>query len=172
MRTFAESWQEDEIVHGVLAQLPWYHHLALLDKLDNRETRLWYASKAVEHNWSRNILVMQIESRQLERTGKAVTNFEATLPKPDSDLARESLKDPYRFGFLELSEEAQEREIEHALVQHVTKFLLEPGAGFAFVGRQFLLDVGGDEFKIDLLFYHLKLRCYVVIELKAGKFKP
>lgn len=107
-----------------------------------------------------------------QRQGAAVTNFEARLPKPNSDLARESIKDPYRFDFLDLTDEAQEREIEHALVQHVTQFLLELGAGFAFVGRQVLLQVGEEEFFIDLLFYHLKLRCYVVIELKAGKFKP
>jgi predicted nuclease of restriction endonuclease-like (RecB) superfamily len=172
MRAFAEAWPEEEIVQGVLGQLPWYHQLALLDKLPGPETRLWYAAKAIEHNWSRNILVMQIESRLLERSGTAVTNFALTLPKPESDLARESLKDPYRFDFLGLGEEAQEREIEHALIKHVTDFLLELGAGFAFVGRQVLLDVGGEEFFIDLLFYHLKLRCYVVIELKAGKFKP
>lgn len=161
-----------EFVQAPLAQLPWYHHIALLDKLKSREDRLWYAAKAVEHNWSRNILVMQIESRLKERSGAAVTNFSHTLPKPDSDLARESLKDPYRFDFLGLTEESQEREIEKALVKHVTDFLLELGAGFAFVGRQVLLDVGGEEFFIDLLFYHLKLRRYVVIELKAGKFKP
>ena len=146
--------------------------MALLDKLPGPQTRRWYAAKAIEHNWSRNVLVMQIESRLLERSGKAVTNFSASLPKPQSDLARESLKDPYRFDFLGLTEEAHEREIEHALVKHVTEFLLELGAGFAFVGRQVLLDVDGDEFFIDLLFYHLKLRCYVVIELKGGKFKP
>ena len=116
--------------------------------------------------------VMQIETRLMERSGSAVTNFEASLPKPQSDLARESLKDPYRFDFLGLTDEAQEREVEHALVKHVTEFLLELGAGFAFVGRQVMLNVGGDEFFIDLLFYHLKLRCYVVIELKGGKFKP
>ena len=159
-------------VQAALYKLPWYHHIALLEKLQNREDRLWYAQKAIEHNWSRNILVMQIETRLMERSGTAVTNFEFTLPKPESDLARESLKDPYRFDFLGLGEEAQEREIEKALVKHVTDFLLELGAGFAFVGRQVLLDVGGEEFFIDLLFYHLKLRCYVVIELKAGKFKP
>ena len=159
-------------VQAALHKLPWYHHIALLEKLQNREDRLWYAAKAIEHNWSRNILVMQIETRLMERSGTAVTNFSLTLPKPQSDLARESLKDPYRFDFLGLGEEAQEREIEHALVKHVTDFLLELGAGFAFVGRQVLLDVGGEEFFIDLLFYHLKLRCYVVIELKAGKFKP
>ena len=172
MRAFAEAWPDAEFVQGVLAQLPWYHQLALLDKLADAETRRWYASKAIEHNWSRNVLVMQIETGLRERSGTAVTNFAVCLPKPQSDLARESLKDPYRFDFLGLTEEAQEREIENALVKHVTKFLLELGAGFAFVGRQVLLDVGGDEFFIDLLFYHLKLRCYVVIELKGGKFKP
>ncbi len=172
MRAFAEAWPEAEFVQAVLAQLPWYHQLALLDKLSSPDVRRWYAAKAIEHNWSRNVLVMQIETRSIERSGSAVTNFEASLPKPQSDLARESIKDPYRFNFLGLTDEAQEREVEHALVKHVTEFLLELGAGFAFVGRQVLLDVGGDEFFIDLLFYHLKLRCYVAIELKAGKFKP
>lgn len=172
MRAFAEAWPDADFVQAVLAQLPWYHQLALLDKLPGPETRRWYAIKAIEHSWSRNILVMQIETRLLERSGKAVTNFEASLPAPQSDLAHESLKDPYRFDFLGLSTDAQERAVEDALVKHVTEFLLELGAGFAFVGRQVLLDVGGDEFFIDLLFYHLKLRCYVVIELKGGKFKP
>lgn len=172
MRAFAEAWPDAEFVQEVLAQLPWYHQLALLDKLSGPAARRWYAAKAIEHNWSRNVLVMQIETRLLERTGKAVSNFDVNLPRPQSDLARESIKDPYRFDFLGLTDEAQEREIENALVKHVTEFLLELGAGFAFVGRQVLLDVGGDEFFIDLLFYHLKLRCYVVIELKGGKFKP
>ena len=172
MRAFAEAWPDDEFVQAVLAQLPWYHQLALLDKLSTPEARRWYAAQAIQHNWSRNVLVMQIETRLLERSGSAVTNFEASLPKPQSDLARESLKDPYRFDFLGLTDEAQEREVEHALVKHVTEFLLELGAGFAFVGRQVMLNVGGDEFFIDLLLYHLKLRCYVEIELKGGKFKP
>jgi len=172
MRAFAEAWPDALFVQEVLAQLPWYHQLALLDKLPGPQTRRWYAAKAIEHNWSRNILVMQIETRLLDRSGKAVTNFTANLPSPQSDLARESLKDPYRFDFLGLTDKAQEREVEHALVKHVTEFLLELGAGFAFVGRQVLLDVGGDEFFIDLLFYHLKLRCYVVIELKAVPFDP
>lgn len=172
MRAFAEAWPEDVIVQQAAAQLPWGHNLVLLDRLTTAEERIWYAARAIEHNWSRNILNIQIETRLRERSGTAVTNFEASLPKPQSDLARESLKDPYRFDFLGLTDEAQEREIEHALVKHVTDFLLELGAGFAFVGRQVLLDVGGDEFFIDLLFYHLKLRCYVVIELKGGKFKP
>lgn len=168
----AAQLEPDGFVQAPLHKLPWGHHRILLDKLKIREEREWYLKKAIEHNWSRNILVMQIESRLIERSGGAITNFALTLPKPESDLARESLKDPYRFDFLGLGEEAQEREIETALVKHVTDFLIELGAGFAFVGRQVLLDVGGEEFFIDLLFYHLKLRCYVVIELKAGKFKP
>ena len=172
MRAFAEAWPDQEFVQAALAQLPWYHQLALLDKLGTAEERQWYAAQAIQHNWSRNILVMQIETRLMERQGNTLTNFEQRLPKPQSDLARESLKDPYRFDFLGLTDDAQEREVESALVRHVTKFLLELGAGFAFVGRQVLIDVGGDEFYIDLLFYHLKLRCYVVIELKGGKFKP
>ncbi|WP_372874286.1 YhcG family protein [Pseudomonas sp.] len=172
MRAFAEAWPEAEFVQQAVAQLPWGHNLVLLDRLNTAIERRWYAAKAIEHNWSRNVLNIHIETRLLERSGTAVTNFDVNLPKPQSDLARESLKDPYRFDFLGLSDEAQEREIEHALVKHVTEFLLELGAGFAFVGRQVLLDVGGDEFFIDLLFYHLKLRCYVVIELKTGKFKP
>ncbi|WNL42891.1 PDDEXK nuclease domain-containing protein [Halomonas sp. PAMB 3264] len=172
MRAFAEAWPEPAFVQEVLAQLPWYHQLALLEKLSDPESRCWYAYEAIQHGWSRNVLVMQIETRLLERQGAAVTNFEASLPKPQSDLARESLKDPYRFDFLGLSAESQERDVEEALVRHVTEFLLELGAGFAFVGRQVLLDIGGEEFFLDLLFYHLKLRCYVVIELKTGKFKP
>ncbi len=172
MRAFAEAWPKSEFVQQAAAQLPWGHNVVLLDKLPGPETRRWYIAQVLEHNWSRNTLVMHIENRLLERSGKAVSNFATHLPKPQSDLARESLKDPYRFDFLSLTRDAQERDIENALIKHVTDFLLELGAGFAFVGQQVLLDVGGDEFFVDLLFYHLKLRCYVVIELKAGKFKP
>ena len=172
MRAFAEAWQDGEFVQGVLAQLPWYHQLALLDKLGDTESRHWYAAKALEHGWSRNVLVMQIESQLRQRQGGAVTNFPTRLPAPQSDLAHESLKDPYLFDFLGLTEQAQEREIEKALIQHITRFLLELGAGFAFIGQQYRLEVGGDEFFVDLLFYHLKLRCYVVVELKATPFKP
>ena len=172
MRAFAEAWPDKQIVQQAVGQLPWGHNLMLLSKLKTAEERLAYAQKALENGWSRNVLVMQIETGQLKRQGMAITNFEQRLPKRRSDLARESLKDPYRFDFLGLGEEAREREIESALVKHVTEFLLELGAGFAFVGQQFHLEVGGDDFFIDLLFYHLKLRCYVVIELKAGDFKP
>ncbi len=172
MRAFAEAWPDEAIVQGALAQLPWYHHLALLDKLTDEKERCWYAEKAIEHGWSRNVLVIQIERRMYKRSGKAITNFTVQLPAFLSDLARESLKDPYRLDFLGLGEDAQERAIEEAIVHHITRFLLELGAGFAFVGRQVHIEVGGDDFFMDLLFYHLKLRCYVVIELKAGPFKP
>jgi predicted nuclease of restriction endonuclease-like (RecB) superfamily len=172
MRAFAEAWPDEQIVQQAVGQLPWGHNLVLLTRLKQPEQRLAYAQAAIEQGWSRNVLNIHIETRLLERTGKAVTNFAERLPPPGSDLARESLKDPYLFDFLDVGKEADEREIESALVEHITQFLLELGAGFAFVGRQVLLDVGGDEFFIDLLFYHLKLRCYVVIELKTGKFKP
>ena len=172
MRAFAEAWQDEAIVQQAVGQLPWGHNLVLLTKLKEPVERLFYAHKAIEHNWSRNVMVMQIETRLIERQGKAITNFELRLPKPQSDLAIESLKDPYCFDFLTLTDHAQEREIENALVKHVTAFLLELGAGFAFVGQQVNIEVGGDDFFIDLLFYHLKLRCYIVIELKTGDFKP
>jgi predicted nuclease of restriction endonuclease-like (RecB) superfamily len=172
MRAFAQAWPEADFVQGVLAQLPWYHQLALLDKLGTEDDRRWYAAKALEHGWSRNVLVMQIETGARRRSAQAVTNFNERLPAPLSDLARESLKDPYRFDFLGLTDEAQERDIESALVRHISRFLLELGAGFAFVGRQVHIEVGGDDFYMDLLFYHLKLHCYVVVELKAGAFKP
>jgi predicted nuclease of restriction endonuclease-like (RecB) superfamily len=172
MRAFAEAWPDGAIHQQPVGELPWGHNLVLLTRLKDRNARLAYAHAALAHGWSRNVLDHHIDLGTVERSGKAVTNFEQRLPKSQSDLARESLKDPYRFDFLSLGEEAREREIETALVKHVTQFLLELGAGFAFVGRQRLLDVGGDEFFIDLLFYHLKLRRYVVIELKATKFKP
>jgi predicted nuclease of restriction endonuclease-like (RecB) superfamily len=160
------------IVQAPLAQLSWYHHVALLDKLRNARDRLWYAAKAVEHGWSRNILALQIESGLHQRQGKAVTNFKATLPPAQSDLAQGITKDPYLFDFLTLRDDANERAVENALVGQVEKFLLELGAGFALVGRQLHLDVGDQDFYLDLLFYHLKLRCFVVIDLKAREFTP
>ena len=172
MRAFAEAWPDAEIVQQAVGQLPWGHNLVLLTKLKTQDMRLAYAQAAIEHGWSRNTLNIHIETRRLERSGQAITNFVERLPMPGSDLAQQSLKDPYLFDFLDVGSEADEREIESALVKHITQFLLELGAGFAFVGRQVHLEVGGDDFFIDLLFYHLKLRCYVVIELKAEKFKP
>jgi len=172
MRAFAEAWPDDKFVQEVLAQISWYHNITLLDKVKSPEDRQWYAIAAIEHGWSRNVMVIQIESNLHARQGKAITNFDAQLPSPQSDLARQTLKDPYLFDFLSLGAEAKEREVEDALTSHITRFLLELGAGFSYVGRQIHLDVGGDDFYLDLLFYHLKLRCYVVIELKAGAFKP
>ena len=152
--------------------LPWGHNCVLIEKLKDQGSRSWYAAKTLEHGWSRTILTVQIESGLYAREGKAVTNFSATLPKPQSELAQQSLKDPYLFDFLTLHDDAIERDLEQGLVDHVQKFLLELGAGFAFVGRQVHLTVGEDDFYIDLLFYHLKLRCFVVIDLKMKKFTP
>lgn len=172
MRKFAEAWQDKQIVQQAVALLPWGHNLVLLDKFSDNETRLWYAQKAIEHGWSRNVLVHQIESGLLERTGQAVNNFSQTLQKIHSDLATQTFKDPYIFDFLSLGETYHERELETALTEHIMAFLLELGTGFAFVGKQRHIEVGGDDFYIDLLFYHLQLRCYIVIELKTGDFRP
>jgi predicted nuclease of restriction endonuclease-like (RecB) superfamily len=153
-------------------EIPWGHNIVLLFKLEHPILRLWYAQKTIEHGWSRAVLVHQIESGLHERQGKAVTNFDRTLPPLQSDLARQALKDPYVFDFLSLAEDAAERELEQGLLTHIRTFLLELGTGFAFVGQQHHLEVGGDDFYIDLLFYHLRLRCYVAIDLKVEPFKP
>ena len=153
MRAFAEAWPEESIVQQAAAQIPWFHNCVLLDKVKAPKERLWYIEQATQHGWSRNVLVLQIESRLYRRQGKAITNFRATLPKTQSDLAQQLLKDPYNFDFLTLSDEAQEKDLESGLVQHIRKFLLELGVGFAFVGSQYPLEVGGDEFRIG--FRHL-----------------
>ena len=171
MRKFAETWLDGSIVQAVLAQISWYHNIALLEKIKNKEQRLFYAKSAFENGWSRNVLVVQIETKLYARMGKGTNNFEATLPESGSDMANQIFKDPYIFDFLGNVEVKKEIELEHKLVDHIEKFLLELGQGFAFVGRQVHIEVGGDDFYIDLLFYHLHLRCYVIIELKAGKFK-
>jgi len=179
MRAFASAWPDysanlatSVIVQQAVGQLPWGHNLVLITKLKNREQRLQYAQKIQDNGWSRNVLVHQIENKLIEREGQAVTNFSENLSEGHSELARQTLKDPYIFDFLSLAENAKERDIEAALTQHISQFLLELGAGFAFVGKQVHLEVGGDDFYLDLLFYHLKLRCYIVIELKTGDFKP
>ncbi|HRO60410.1 MAG TPA: PDDEXK nuclease domain-containing protein [Burkholderiaceae bacterium] len=172
MRAFAEAWSEAAIDQQAVGQLPWGHNVLLLARLKNPELRLRYAEQAVRDGWSRMTLELQIKNRLLERQGQAVTNFSARLPEPHSNVARESLKDPYLFDFLGLGEDAFERDIENALIRHIARFLLELGTGFAFVGRQQRIEVAGDEFFIDLLFYHTRLKCYVVVELKAGAFKP
>lgn len=172
MRRFADTWRDPEFVQQPAARLPWFHICTVMDKLQTVDEREWYMRQAIEHGWSRNVLVHQIESRLLERQGNATTNFVKTLPAPHSELAQQTLKDPYIFDFLGIGAEAHERDIEQALTQHISQFLLELGAGFAFVGKQVHLEIGGQDFYLDLLFYHLKLRCYLVIELKAGDFKP
>lgn len=172
MRKFAETWSDNKIVQEELAQISWYHNLALIEKLKDPKLRLWYAKQTIENGWSRNILVTQIKSGLHKRIGKTANNFEATLPPADSDMANQIFKDPYLFDFLGTATVRKEAELEQKLIEHLEKFLLELGQGFAFVGRQVHIEVGGDDFYIDLLFYHLKLRCYVVIELKAGKFCP
>jgi len=172
MRTFADAWPDRAIVQEVLAQITWYHNLALLEKADDSKIRLWYANKTLEYGWSRNILAIQIETRLHERQGKAISNFPAALPPADSDMAAQIFKDPYIFDFLGTADPRREAELEQKLIDHIQRFMLELGQGFAFVGRQVPLEVSGSDFYLDLLFYHLKLRCYVVIELKAGKFEP
>jgi predicted nuclease of restriction endonuclease-like (RecB) superfamily len=172
MRALAEAYPDEPIVLQVIAQIPWGHNQSLLNKLNSPEQRLWYARKAVEFGWSRSILELQIDTNLFARQGGAITNFDRTLPPEQSDLSRELLKDPYNFEFLTLADEVQERDLERALVERIRDFLLELGVGFAFVGSQYRLEVDGDEYFIDLLFYHLKLHRYVVIDLKVTEFKP
>ena len=155
-----------------VAEIPWGHNLVLLAKLKTPLIRLWYAHKAIEHGWSRAVLTHHIETQLHEREGKAVTNFQRTLPPPQSDLAEQTLKDPYNFDFLTLHSDAHERDLEQGLLDHIQKFLLELGVGFAFVGRQYHMEISGQDYYLDLLFYHLRLRCYVVIDLKMKAFEP
>jgi predicted nuclease of restriction endonuclease-like (RecB) superfamily len=157
---------------SILCKIPWGHHNVILSKCKTIEEAEFYIKQTIQNNWSRNILEIQIESKLIERQGKAITNFEVTLPKSQSDLAKETLKDPYKFGFVTLESEVQELQLEKSLTDNITHFLLELGKGFAFVGRQYPLLVGKKDRKIDLLFYHLKMHCYVVIDLKMGEFEP
>ncbi len=172
MRAFAEAYPDEEFVQRYAAQIPWRHNQVLLEKLKSLKERQWYAQQSLENGWSRDVLIMQIESGLFHRQGSAITNFERTLPKLQSDLAQSLIKDPYNMEFLTLAEDAQERDLERALVERMRDFLLEMGLGFSFVGSQYRLEVDGEEFFVDLLFYHLKLRCFVVIDLKMKEFKP
>ena len=172
MRKFALCWPDYEVVQRVVAQIPWRTNITLLDKLEGEEERIWYAEKTIENGWSKTILELQIKSKLMERTGKTVNNFSAALPPLDSDMANQIFKDSYLFDFLGTDMPRREMEIERKLTEHIQNFLLELGQGFAFVGRQVHMEVGDQDFYIDLLFYHLKLRCYVVIELKACDFEP
>ena len=174
MAKVAATYPDAEFVQQVVAQIPWGHNVVLLDKVADAEERNWYIEACRKNGWSRNVLVHQIESGLYQRQALAekISNFERRLPSPQSELAVQTMKDPYIFDFIPFKEDMVERDIERALVQDVTKLLLELGTGFAFLGNQYHLNVGGDDFYIDLLFYNLNLRCYVVIELKTGEFKP
>ena len=172
MRAFAEAWPDEAIVQQVVAKLPWGHNVRLLDYANTPSEREWYARAAIENGWSRNVLVHQIESGLYARQGKAVTNFRRALRAPESDLAAQMLKDPYNFDFLTLADDARERDLQRGLLQHLRDFLLELGVGFAFVGSQVHIEVGGEDYYLDLLFCHLRLRRFVVVELKLGSFQP
>lgn len=176
---FIKQWSgfyaaQPENVKQLVAQIPWGHNVLIIQRIKDLSEALWYVRKTLENGWSRNVLGLQIETQLYDRQAgvEKIENFDRRLPAPQSDLAREALKDPYVFDFLDLGAEAHEREIERNLIEHITKFMLELGKGFAFVGKQYHLEVGGEDFYIDLLFYHLKLHCYVAIELKNGRFKP
>jgi predicted nuclease of restriction endonuclease-like (RecB) superfamily len=172
MRAFAEAYPDESIVQQAVGQIPWGHNVRILDMVKDQKLRLWYVQQTIVNGWSRNVLGMQIESRLHERQGGAITNFEVALPKPQSDLAQQLLKDPYNFNFLTIDQDAQERDLENALVYHIRDFLLELGLGFAFLGSQYPMEVDGKEYRLDLLFYHIHLRCFVVIDLKMGEFQP
>ena len=174
MAKFSAMFPDEKFVQEVLAQITWYHNIALMDKVKDANKYIWYAKEAIENGWSRNVLVHQIESGLHERQEivKKISNFEKLLPASQSELAKQTMKDPYVFDFIPFKEDMIERDIENALVKDITALLLELGTGFAFIGNQYHLNVGGDDFYIDLLFYNLNLRCYVVIELKTGDFKP
>ena len=172
MRGFAVAYPDEAFVQEVLAQITWYHNITLLSKAKDSKEREWYIRQTIQQGWSRNVLVHQIESGLFNRQGNAVTNLERTLPAPQSELVSEVLKDPYNFDFLTLGKEFSERDLHQSLLTHIRDFLMELGVGFAFVGSEHHLEVGDQDFYIDLLFYHLHLRCYVVIELKVGNFIP
>lgn len=172
MLSFAKVWSDTAILQQLVAKLPWGHNLVLLSKLKTQHEREWYAKSIIEHGWSRNVLVHQIETRLHKRQGAAITNFSKTLPAPQSELAQQMLKDPYVFGFMSLDREAKERDLENGLVEHVQRFMMELGKGFGYMGRQYHLEAGGQDYYLDLLFYNAKLHCYVVIDLKIDDFKP
>jgi predicted nuclease of restriction endonuclease-like (RecB) superfamily len=172
MRAFAEAWPDRAIVQQLAAQIPWGQNCVLLDRLKDATTRAFYIRKTVEHGWSRSVLIHQLDTNLHKRLGKAPSNFALTLPSPQSDLAREILKDPYIFKPAPLDESATERALEKALLDRLKDFLIEMGAGFAFVGNQYRVEVDGDEFFLDMVFYHTRLHCYVVIDLKIGDFEP
>jgi predicted nuclease of restriction endonuclease-like (RecB) superfamily len=175
MKKWFEFYSQSEIdiekIQQLVGQIPWGHNVVIISKSKNIEEAIFYSNKTIENNWSRSVLLHQIELNLYERHGKAITNFTETLPTPHSELTTETLKDPYKFDFLTLQEKALEKDIEIQLVKHITSFLLELGTGFSFVGQQVPVKIDNQDFYIDLLFYHIKLKCYVVVELKAIEFK-
>jgi predicted nuclease of restriction endonuclease-like (RecB) superfamily len=172
MQTFAKCYPDFEFTQEVLAQITWYHNTTLLDKVHDRDERLWYANETAKNGWSRNVMVAQIQTGLYTRQGRSINNFQSTLPSPQSDLAASIIKDPYNLEFLDIQGKFHERELEGKLIDHIRKFLLELGQGFAFIGNQYHIELEGEDYYLDLVFYHVKLKCYVVIELKTGKFKP
>lgn len=172
MRSFAEQWPEIEFVQQAVAQIPWGHNILIITKCSSVDEARFYVAQTLEQGWSRDVLALQLKSNLHTRAGKAVTNFARTLPMPQSDLAQQTLKDPYTFDFMTMTGPYNELDVERQLTQHITQFLLELGKGFAFIGRQFHLEVAGNDYYIDLLFYHVTLKCYVVVELKNRKFIP
>lgn len=172
MRAFASAWPNKQFVHQLGGQIPWRHNCAILDKVKDPQERQWYMQQTIENGWSRSILIAQIESGLYQREGGAVTNFESTLPPLQSELAHQVIKDPYNFDFLTIAKDAETKDLKRALVAHMRDFLLELGVGFSFVRQNYRIDIGGEEFQIDMLFYHLKLRCFIVIQLETGSFMP
>ncbi len=172
MQTFAKSYPDFAITQATLAQITWYHNTTLLDKVSDREERLWYANETAQNGWSRNVMVAQIQTALYKRQGKSINNFKSTLPSPQSDLAASIIKDPYNLEFLNIQGKFLESELENKLIDNIRDFLLELGQGFAFIGNQYHIELEGEDYYLDMLLYHVKLKCYVVIELKTGKFKP
>ena len=172
LRFYKEYSDEFSKVPLLVAQIPWTHNIILIEKIKDKKLRYWYIQKVLENGWSKDVMSLMIKSELHKREGSLVSNFQNVLPSNESDLVQQSFKDPYRFDFLTITEPFKERELENSLIKNMENFLIELGSGFAFVGRQYKLEVGDDDFYIDLLFYHLKLRCFIVVELKKGKFKP
>ncbi|MCP5363419.1 MAG: DUF1016 domain-containing protein [Rickettsiaceae bacterium] len=172
MRKFAETYTKNEISQQAVDQIPWGHNVKIFYDIESQEARFWYIQKTIENGWSRNVLNMQIKTNLYARDGKSINNFSSTLPASQSDLAKEIIKDPYNLEFLDIQGKFHERELEEKLIDHIRKFLLELGQGFAFIGNQYHLTLDDEDYYLDMLMYHVKLKCYVVIELKTGKFKP
>lgn len=173
MRQFVVEYEGDEnILQQPVGEIPWGHNITLFSRIDKIEERLWYARQTVENGWSRNVLSTQINTNLYERSGKSINNFKATLPEVQSDLAISIVKDPYNIEFLDIKDKLKERDLEEALIEQIRKFLLELGSGFAFIGNQYHIELEGEVYFLDMVFYHVKLKCYVIIELKTGKFKP